>query len=1199
MASRAREEHRWCIAPRAEDRLEAALRFLDGLPPGEGALLLGATVEAVAALARRRGARRPGLVAVFGEARMSLGTLAGRLAAQPLAEEGRVVASGLAVEALVARIVHQLGPEGLGRFAPVAEEPGLPRALCRTLRDLRLAGVSPEAIDDPDLPRLLAAFERGLAEEGIADRALAYEVARQVVVGERPGAEDALDLVGQPIVLLDARIAHRREAELVVALVERGGPALATLPAGERRAARLLEEAFGALPVAPEPGAAPSAAGGGTGAPGAGPRPRREGAGKARPALRPPLQLSLFEPPPAPSWAPDEPIREGPLGPEPAGPPSGEQPAPATPATDLHRLQTRLFQVGPGEAAPPPGTAEPRAPRGDGTVEVFSAPGEHRECVEIARRIVAEAEGGTPFDRIAVLLRAPELYRIPIEEALARAEVPFVSSRGSRRPNPDGRGLLALLACAAEGLSARAFAEYLSLGVLPPPEVDGAPPAVPPEEARWVAPDDELVPVPEAEAEPSESGDGITDDPAPPAAAIPRDGDGVPLAAVSGGGFRSPRRWEQLLVDAAVVGGRDRWARRLDGLDAALAKDHAELLAEDPEDPRLLRLARRRTELAALRAFALPLLDQLAALPEAASWGEWLDALSSLAHAAVRHPASVQRVLAELAPMAPVGPVGLDEVRLVLEERLTELTEPAPGDHPGAVRVAALDEARGLSFPVVFLPGLAERVFPQKVVEDPVLLDARRSATSPDLAVNESRVEDERLALRVGVGAAEARLVLSYPRVETERARPRVPSFYGLEVLRAVTGRLPSFEELGREAEAAGRARMGWPAPASPEQAIDHAEYDLAVLRRLVERPREARRGAARYLLDASPHLRRALRFRARRWRKTFTAVDGLVDPPPGAAAALARHRLDARPFSPTALESFAHCPYRFFLRAILKLSPRETPESVDELDPLQRGRLIHEAQLRLLEELRREGLLTLPDDARVADALARLDEVVRRVAEAYAEELVPAIDRVFQDGVDEVRADLREWLRRVAQDPWRPALFELAFGLPGAGRDRDPASRREPVALPEGLLLRGSIDLVEERAEALRATDHKTGKAWVSEDVVIDGGTALQPVLYALVLEQLFPDRPVEAGRLFYCTSRGDFAERVVPLDETARGAVRRLVQVIGGALEDGFLPAAPARGACARCDYASVCGPHEERRLQRKNPERLDALRHLRETP
>ena len=96
-----------------------------------------------------------------------------------------------------------------------------------------------------------------------------------------------------------------------------------------------------------------------------------------------------------------------------------------------------------------------------------------QECVEIARRILAEADRGIPFDRIAVALHAPGRYVPYLEEALARAAIPACFARGASRPEPGGRALLALLACAAEHLSARRYAEYLSLAQVPDPDRDG------------------------------------------------------------------------------------------------------------------------------------------------------------------------------------------------------------------------------------------------------------------------------------------------------------------------------------------------------------------------------------------------------------------------------------------------------------------------------------------------------------------------------------------------------------------------------------------------------------------------------------------------------------------------------------------------------------------------------------------------------
>src|SRR6185295_1919056 len=113
----------------------------------------------------------------------------------------------------------------------------------------------------------------------------------------------------------------------------------------------------------------------------------------------------------------------------------------------------------------------------------------------------------------------------------------------------------------------------------------------------------------------------------------------------------------------------------------------------------------------------------------------------------------------ELAPMAPVGPVTLDEVQLVLGPRLRSLMVRPPARRYGAVFIAPAESARGLAFDVVFVPGLAEKLFPRKIVEDPLLPDALRRDLSPDLATQPTRVAAERLALRLAVGAARERVV--------------------------------------------------------------------------------------------------------------------------------------------------------------------------------------------------------------------------------------------------------------------------------------------------------------------------------------------------------------------------------------------------------------------------------------------------------
>jgi CRISPR/Cas system-associated exonuclease Cas4 (RecB family) len=181
------------------------------------------------------------------------------------------------------------------------------------------------------------------------------------------------------------------------------------------------------------------------------------------------------------------------------------------------------------------------------------------------------------------------------------------------------------------------------------------------------------------------------------------------------------------------------------------------------------------------------------------------------------------------------------------------------------------------------------------------------------------------------------------------------------------------------------------------------------------------------------------------------------------------------------------------------------------------------------------------------------------------------------------------------------PDRFELAFGLPRGERLRaDPQSTGTAVPVVEGLHLRGSIDLVERHPRGgLRATDHKTGRVYAKDGVVVGGGQILQPLLYALALERLLGE-PVEAGRLYYCTSTGDWTERVVPLDDATRARIAEVVRIVGNALKRGFFPAAPEeRTTCQWCDYRPVCGPWEWIRVARKPQDRLVALQRLREMP
>jgi len=837
----------------------------------------------------------------------------------------------------------------------------------------------------------------------------------------------------------------------------------------------------------------------------------------------------------------------------------------APPATTLDRVRTWLFSPEQPPQAPPDSDL------------LFSAPGESLECVEIARRIRALAQQGVPFDHVAILLRNVEQYQPLVEEALRRASVPGYFSRGAARPDPAGRAFLALLACAGEGCSASRFAEYLSLGQLPPVDKNGAPIRQRP---AWVPPDDEILANFAA---------------APPGAEVPI---AEPIDASDDTSLAVPIGWEKLLVDAAVIGGHERWARRLRGLRAELQKQLRNLDKEDQSHRP--HIERRIEQLKRLEHFALPLIDVLGALPKSANWGAWLDRLADLAPMALRRPETVLAVLSELQPMSEVGPAGLDEVYDVLSGKLSFLRTDPPKRRYGHVFIGSIDEARGRAFDAVFLPGLAEGLFPRRALEDPLLLDEHRVRLAAALETQDQRVARERMLLRSAAAAASQQFVVSYPRMDVTQARSRVPSFYALEVVRASEGRLPSLREFEKRAAKSAPARLDWPAPRDPAIAIDDAEYDLASLHTALQLRGAQAKSSARYLMETNPSLANSLRTRGRRWRNRWCAADGLVDPDAETLQVLQSYRFSEHSYSPSSLQQFAACPYRFLLQAIFQFRPREAAVPLEQMDPLTRGALFHDVQFELFRKLNSAGLLPITGD-RLPKTLDLADQVLDRVAAKAEDDLAPAIPRVWKSEVEDLRTDLRGWIKQVAstQADWLPVNFEFAFGL-AADEHRDPHSTKEEAVILDGVRLRGAIDLIEKHLarNTLRVTDHKTGKAPQNRPQYVGGGAILQPLLYALAAENLL-NQPVESGALFFCTQRGDFSEIAIPLDTQSRQRLAYVLETIGRSIEEGFLPAAPQKGACAICDYRPVCGPYEETRVRKKRPERIEPLVAIRNLP
>ncbi len=386
----------------------------------------------------------------------------------------------------------------------------------------------------------------------------------------------------------------------------------------------------------------------------------------------------------------------------------------------------------------------------------------------------------------------------------------------------------------------------------------------------------------------------------------------------------------------------------------------------EADDEARNRLRRELDRLVELKNFALPLVDRLAQLPEKATWAERLFTLDALASATLRRPDAVIELLGELQIMADpenTEPVGLETIVRTIEEHLRFLRE-APEDYRyGRVFVGGIEEARGMRFRMVALPGLNEGDFPRQITGDPLLSDDRKRA----LGLTVEDEAQEQLLLRTALACASERVVASYSEVDLLSGRKRVLSLYAAELMKAARGSDLDIKRLEEEAAGAHQSRAGG-------------------LRRVIHRtpstmpssisPTARRHGrggrpkakAGAYLMKVNPRVERSLRARGRRWRTNWFAEDGLVNLDMDALKILEEHRLGQHAYSTSALQQFAVCPYRFALRAIHGLQPAEPPAPLQRLDPAIRGSIYHSTQFEFLREMRDRGLLPAAED--------RLDEM-------------------------------------------------------------------------------------------------------------------------------------------------------------------------------------------------------------------------------
>lgn len=541
----------------------------------------------------------------------------------------------------------------------------------------------------------------------------------------------------------------------------------------------------------------------------------------------------------------------------------------------------------------------------------------------------------------------------------------------------------------------------------------------------------------------------------------------------------------------------------------------------------------------------------------------------------------------------------------------------------GRVRILSAPLARHLNAGHVFIMGLGERSFPHLAVPSTLLDEQERHSLRQHgihfAGVGEMMADEMLLFYEIVIRSRE-RLVLSYPAID-DRGQDLLPSSF----LNAI---LDCFEEGAVPVERKRMLIEGYDR-VTPMSPAEHRVQLGLKLRSTFNRARgrSAEPSGTRNSGDSedkgesltSPELRVPLGSRDLRGpRAEADLLNNLLD-----ASRLAQARFHdsehgpydglflnpdiikeltnlfgpQKIFSPTALEDYVACPFRFYLGHVLRLEPLEEPK--EEIEITRRGQAFHRALARLHTRLQKENIDELSDKVD-AEVTSHLEEVIAEDvdrAPSPASKVLWTLEgqrmiRVGQKYRDQWQSFVKPWKPREIHP--KPHFFEVDFGLPLAPDADEEKVMYDPLVICiDGIEVRvsGRIDRVDvaqmESGVGFWIIDYKTGSGSHYTGPAIKKLQRLQLPLYALAVQEvLLHEQNARPLGLAYWLVADTGAKVVLPsgkkllwLDESeewakVREALQQWIITLVSNIRAGVYSLSPRDEDCTQlCNYGQIC--------------------------
>lgn len=538
------------------------------------------------------------------------------------------------------------------------------------------------------------------------------------------------------------------------------------------------------------------------------------------------------------------------------------------------------------------------------------------------------------------------------------------------------------------------------------------------------------------------------------------------------------------------------------------------------------------------------------------------------------------------------------------------------------VRVLDAMSARGVPFRALFVLGLNEKVFPRAISEEPFLRDHVRRRLSEVLGnVIPEKLrgfDEERLLFSFLLNAARERLYLLYERSD-EAGKPRVQSHYLMDILQTLKGILPLTKESGESPVHEIYV------PRSITEKLCKQEISLLTpkevgIRMALDRMNPTNlKDAFNINRDVFDRSQSALGL-MEGYHSRLTPYDGVVGD-----MATWWNEAACRGFSPTMLETFGMCPFKFFMGKILELESLEEPETAEMIAAVDLGSLYHNILRDFYHALMEKGYFTAKTKGQ--DPIELLQSIVRKYFTGIEQQIPIPYPIVWEIEKEEILALLTRFitwdLEQIKQTGFAPTYLERTVKL----SPQNDVLKLIPEHFKEGdtsrITFKGKIDRIDMKqagdTASYRVIDYKSGR-FFKENLMREAirGQKLQLPFYVIMAEHILSEE-IKKGRISKGQARLDEASFVYVAEhaEKKTGEMSPQMKIINRdewmnckepywetlreflkIIREGIFPVSPGEDTrkCEWCEFATICRrSHQPLRFRLEHDARLRKYREI----